>query len=230
MGAIISLSDIVAGARQHINDGIAHHLYEDEISDQIDGYSKSYILTNRNLVNIASGAPLNPTAIVNNVVVAATFDLVNGIITFSIVPNAGDVVKLRFYFELMSDAEYVEYAQGLQTFLGFPFTTNASGRWSGIADITSSISTLFTDAVTNFVASKAAGQMANLSGWWYRANDGDKSFDKAAVSAHFKDMAIDLKNEAEFARDGIYTRQGSAEAPASGVSRMRPLFNPQPLR
>ena len=72
--------------------------------------------------------------------------------------------------------------------------------------------------------------MANLTGWWYRANDGDKSFDKGEVSQHFKEMAINLKNEAEFARDGIYTRQGSAEAPASGIGRMKPLFNPQPRR
>ena len=231
MGQIISLASIVAGARQHINDGIAHHLYVDELSDVIDGFSTYYYLTNRNLVDkTTDGAPMDPTVTVNNVVVPAMFDKVNGKVTFTTAPSAGDLVMVTYYFELMTDAEYVEYAQNLQTFFGFPFTSNASGQWSGIGDTSSTITTLYADAAKKFVASAAADQMANLTGWWYRANDGDKSFDKGEVSQHFKEMAINLKNEAEFARDGIYTRQGSAEAPASGIGRMKPLFNPQPRR
>jgi hypothetical protein len=229
---ILALSDLIAGARQHINDALDHHLYSDELSDLIDGVSLVYYLTNRNLVDKANdGAPLDPLVRVNNVVlVGATFDKQNGILTFPTAPNQGDLVVAQYYFELMTDDEYVTYAQGLQNFLGFAVTSNTSGRWTGPTDNSSTIPTLYTDAAVNFVASKAADQMANLSGWWYRANDGDKSFDKGAVSQHFKEMAINLKNEAEFSRDGVYTRQGRREAPAWGQSNLRPQIDPQPRR
>src|SRR5271157_892555 len=123
MGQIISLSSIVAGARQHINDSLAHHLYVDELSDQIDGFSNYYWLTNRNIVDKTNdGSPMDPVVTINNVVVSATFDKVNGKVTFLTAPSAGDIVIVTYYFVLMTDAEYVEYAQNLQNFLGIAVT------------------------------------------------------------------------------------------------------------
>jgi hypothetical protein len=228
--ANVSLANIIQGARQLINDRLFHHFYNDELSDIIDGQSNQYALTNRNIVDVTDGAPLDPVVTVNNVAATATFDKTNGIITFAAAPNQGDVVVAQYYLELMTDAEYVSFANTMEGFLGFAITTNTDGRFTTITDGSSAITTNYTDACSNFVAAKAAEQMANLTGWWYRANDGDKSFDKAAVSAHFKAMATNLEDKATKARDGIYTRQGRREAPSWGQSNLRPQINPQPRR
>ena len=69
------------------------------------------------------------------------------------------------------------------------------------------------------MAYQGAVKMTNLSSWFYRANAGNKSFDKAVIAQAFKEMAKEEYATAVEVRNDTYTREGKRNAPAWGKAR-----------
>ena len=73
-----------------------------------------------------------------------------------------------------------------------------------------------------------ADKMSNLSSWYYSANAGNKSFNKDAIAAKFSKMATDQATAATASRDGVYTRQGQRNAPATKLTNIPfPSYTPR---
>ncbi len=221
MGVLVS--SLILKARSEFNDLVNDHFTTDDLSDQVDGSNTRFKVLNQNLVDLATGAPADPTVYANNTPVAGTFNLATGIFTATVAPTAGSLCSAEYYFVLVEDATYIQFAQRAAEWIGvtplFTLTTEDS-----------KIDPLLEDGAAKYMASLAAKKMSNLSSWYYEAHAADKGFNKNTISQKFKDMAKDLNAEAIASRDGVYLRQGQRNAPAQAVLIRRPFPSYTPKR
>jgi len=220
MGVLVS--SLVTKTRAAFNDEYSDHFAQDDVSDQVDGSNKRFKSLNQNISNIAAGAPADPALFVNGTAVAGTMNLATGIFTATTAPTAGALASLEYYFTLIDDATYIQFAQMAASFIGvaqvIPFTTLAADSF-----IDPNIET----GAVRYMHAQAAKKMANLTSWYYSANAGSKSFNKDSISAKFMADAKDEEAQAIAERDGFYTRKGAAAAPAQRITTVPfPSYTP----
>ncbi len=211
MGDLVS--DLITKARGYLNDGYGDNVTRDDISDLADGSTVVFQAYNQNLINAAAGAPADPAVRVNGIASAwSTFNSAAGLVTLSSAPAAGALVYLEYYFVLMPDSTYLNFAQSAAKFVGltpaFTMTTQDSGMSGPLAE-----------AAVHYMASVAAQKMCSLSSWYYQAGAGNKNVDKAVIAAAFKDTSVEEYAAAVAVRDDFYKREGAREAPAWGRAR-----------
>lgn len=210
MGVLVS--DLISKARTLLNDGPADNFAQDDISDLANGTTTVFRAYNQNIQDQASGAPADPAARVNNILGAiSSFVSSTGMVTLTAAPAQGALVYLEYFFNLMTDADYLAFAKEGVEFLGNVPLFTAANQDSLLAGP-------LAEAVVHYMAHLGATKMTNLASWYYRYNAGNKSIDKAVIAQAFKTMADDEYKKAVAIRDGLYTREGRREAPASGRS------------
>lgn len=221
--SIVLVSDLVLKARGEFNDLVNDHFTTDDLSDQVDGSNTRFKVLNQNIVGTAQGSPADPVVYANNVAVPGTWDLATGIFTADTAPTAGSLCNAEYYFVLVEDATYIQFAERGAEFVGVART------YTALTD-DSHVEPLLKDAVAKYIASLAAKKMSNLSSWYYEAHAADKGFNKDTISNKFKEMSKDLVLEATASRDGVYTRHGQRNAPAQAVLIRRPFTSYTPRR
>ena len=220
MGVLVS--QLVDQTRSAFNDELADHFAQDDVSDQVDGVNLAFKALNQNISNAAAGAPINPRLIVNGASVAGTVDLATGIFTASVAPTAGALATLEYYFTLIDDDTYINFAQMAAAFIGVALVTPLAALTDD-----SYIDPNLSNAAVRYMHSLAAKKMANLSSWYYSANAGNKSFNKDTISRKFLDDAKEEGDRAEKERDGFYTRKGARNAPAYKLANIPfPSYTP----
>lgn len=211
MGDLVS--DLITKARAQLNDGYADNFTRDDISDLADGATTVFQAYNQNILNAAAGAPADPIIRVNNAPSAlASFVAASGMMTASAAPAVGVLVNLEYYFTLMTDAQYLGFAQEAAKFIGLVPAFTGTSQDSKLAGPTA-------EAAVLYMVHLGATKMANLAGWYYRAGAGNKNVDKAVIAQAFAKMATDKLAQATAVRNDIYTREGQRNAPGWGVAR-----------
>lgn len=199
----VLVSYLIANTRAQFNDLLNDHFAQDDVSDQVDGTNKKFKALNQNISNLAAGAPIDPRLIVNGAAVAGATDLATGIFTATVAPPAGALASLEYYFTLVDEATYIQFANMAAAFLGMARPVH----FTAVTDDSYIVDNL-ANAAVHYMHSLAAKKMANLSSWYYSANAGNKSFDKNAISAKFLADAEDEKKQAKDERDDFYKGDG----------------------
>lgn len=221
MGQLVSY--FVGEARSLLNDGYANNFAQDDVSDLCTGSVAIIRAYNQNIQNMAGGAPADPISRVNGVPSAlASFVAATGIMTLASAPAAGSQTYLEYFFNLMTDAEYIGFCQAAARFIGLVPTFKL------LTDNTL-IDGPLAEAMVHYMAYLGASKMTNLTSWYYRANAGNKSFDKAVIAQAFKDTAKEEYATAVEVRNDTYTREGQRNAPSWGVA-VTPVRNWTPPR
>lgn len=222
MGVLVSV--LVSQTRAAFNDLKNDHFAQDDVSDQVDGTNQRFKALNQNLENIAAGAPIDPRLLVNGVAAAGAMDLATGIFTATVAPAAGSLASLEYYFTLVDDATYINFAWVAAAFLGLAQPT----VFTALTD-DSFVQANLVNAAVRYMHSLAAKKMANLSSWYYSANAGNKSFNKDTISAKFLADAEDEKKQAQTERDDFYKGDGAQFKPATRLTNI-PFPNYTPPR
>jgi hypothetical protein len=194
---------LVTNTRAAFNDLVSDHFAQDDVSDQVDGTNQRFKALNQNISDVAAGAPINPRLLVNGAAVAGVTDLSTGIFTAAVAPPAGALASLEYYFTLIDDATYINFANMAAGFIGVAQTVPLA-----LLTDDSFIQANLAPAAVHYMHSLSAKKMANLSSWYYSANAGNKSFDKNTISAKFLADAEDEKKQATDERDGFYKGSG----------------------
>lgn len=218
----LTASTLMARARALLNDGPGNNYATDEISDQVDGANLRLKAFNQNLLKIADGAPKDPEIRLGAGTVQAytALDQPTGTFTLAAAIPAGTFTRLEYFFQLMTDAEYLGFVAQAQAFVGVTKAVTTP------ADDTT-ITELLGDGAAQYMAHLGATKMSNLASWYYTANAGNKSFNKDAIAAKFKEMAKELLTGAVRARDDVYKRQGQRNAPAYATANIPlPSYTP----
>jgi hypothetical protein len=211
------VSDLVGSARALFNDKYSDHFVQDDLTAQINSVNTRLRLTNRNIVLVADGAPTNLTVYVNGVATAyASIDKVSGVVVMNSAPTTGSLVLVEYYFVLIADADYIDFAKDASRFVGTTPTFTALTDNSGVAD-------LLVDACDHYIVHHCATKMSSLTSWYYQANAGNKSFNKDRLADKFSKTADEEMKTAVQLRDDVYKRQGQREAPAMVQSTIVPL-------
>ena len=131
------------------------------------------------------------------------------------------MVYLEYYFQLMTDAHYLNFALEAVAFLGLVPTFTATNQDSLLAGPSQA-------SAVHYMAHLGASKMTNLSSWFYRAGAGNKNVDKAVIATAFSATMKEEYATAEALRNEIYTREGQREAPGYGVARTPfPSYTPR---
>lgn len=220
MGVLVSY--LVTNARGEFNDLKNDHFAQDDVSDQVDGVNQRFKALNQNVSNIAAGAPIDPRLMVNGAAVAGATDLATGIFTAAAAPPAGALASLEYYFTLIDDATYINFANMAAAFIGVAQPVH----FVALTD-DSHIEDNLAHAAVRYMHSLAAKKMANLSSWYYQANAGNKSFNKDAISAKFLADAEDEKKQAKDERDDFFKGDGAQFRSATRLGNIRfPSYTP----
>ena len=215
MGLLVS--ELITKARTILNDGAADNFAQDDISDLCNATTTAFRAYNMNITDVATGAPGDPQVRINNIAGAvASFNPNTGIVTCSSAPAAGSLTYLEYFFNLMTDADYLAFAQQGVTFLGnTPLFTMTSQD--------SLLNGPQAEAVIHYMAHLGASKMTNLSSWYYRFNAGNKSIDKAVIAAAFKATAAEESTPRPW-RSGTASTCGKGDVtPLPGAVGTRPL-------
>lgn len=204
----LTVAGLILGARALFNDRFDNNYVRDDLSDQIDGVVTRLRCINRNIVNVAAGAPANPVLLIDEVAEAsAVFTLPTGIVVESPAIAAGSEVFAEYFFTLCTDAEYTLWATDAANFVG---ETDPTEIAVGLAS-----------ALHNYMAAMAAEKMSDMTGWYYQASAGNKNFNKDSISAKFLAIYTAKLKLAGELRDAFSTRHGKREAPSLKVSNYR---------
>lgn len=221
-----TVAQLMLSARNNADDGPADNFPIDNLSAQVDGTNTRFKLINRNILLAADGAPADPVVLFGNTVQAAggySLDKPSGIITFSVAPPAGTLLKVQYYHFIITDAVYLDFSKAAHTWLGTaPSYTLSSANVD--------IEELAVESAALYIASKAAQKLTSKTNWWYTANAGNKSFNKDQIAIKFRELARLKFEEAEKARADIYTRQGKRGAPAVSHTNTRNVKRWPPRR
>ncbi len=210
-----TVQQIIDEARTQAHDLPSDNYVRDFLQEQTDGLNTVFQLRNRNVVQVADGAPSDLVALVNGAVVTpAAIDQATGLVTLASAPGSGTLVEMRYYFVLNPAAEYLNFVKTASRFIGTPPTFTVATGNVQFGD------TLVPAAIT-YVAYLASTSMANLSHWYYAANAGNKSFDKNGISAKFTTQAAALLEEARQLRMDVMQRFDEVNAPAYANIAMR---------
>lgn len=215
----LSVAGLIAGSRALFNDRLDDNYVRDDISDQIDGVTKRLTLIARNIVDFTTdGAPANPVLLVNEVALAtAVFAKPTGIVTTPAAAIAvGSEVYAEYYHTLVTDANYALWVTDAANFVGQTDPTEVA---EGLAS-----------AMHNYVAAMAAEKMADISGWYYQSQAGNKNFNKDQISAKFLAIYTAKLANAEKLLESFYTRHGQRNAPAKAVANYRGVRGVTPRR
>lgn len=203
-----TVQQIIDEARTQAHDLPSDNYVRDFLQEQANGINLVFQLRNRNVVQLASGAPANLVALVNGAVAAITsVDTDSGLVTLAVAPASGSLAEFRYYFVLNPAAEYLNFVKTASRFIGTP------PRFTAATDLVQFGDTLVPSVIT-YVAYLASTSMANLSHWYYAANAGNKSFNKAEISRKFSDQAKEKKEEARALRMDVMQRFDEVSAPA----------------
>lgn len=202
------VSDIVTNARTLMHDLKNGHYVREFLNEQANGVNLTFQVRNRHLLQAADGAPADVAFLVNQVAVAiATLDKDAGLITLGAAPSANNQVEARYYFEMATDTEWLEFFKLGAGFVGdttvYTALANQTGFASGLAT-----------AVKLFAAAQASRALASLTHWYYSANAGNKGFDKNQISKKFMEQAKDFEEQAADARLKYYKAFDANQAPA----------------
>ncbi len=218
-----TVQQIIDEARTQAHDLPSDNYVRDFLQEQANGVNLVFQLRNRNVVQEADGAPADLVALVNNVVAVITsVDEATGLVTLESAPPSGSLAEFRYYFVLNPASEYLNFVKTASRFIGNPPTFTVATDNVQFGD------TLAPAAIT-YVAYLASTSMANLSHWYYAANAGNKSFNKAEISRKFSDQAKEKKEEARALRMDVMQRFDQVSAPAYRNTAQRGvrLWEPQ---
>ncbi len=222
----LKVSDLILSARTKFNDRLSDHFTTDDLSSQVqDGENARFKLLNRNIVQEADGAPVDLKVFISNAPVTVdSVDQVSGIAVLDSAPQAGDQPFAEYYFVLVEDDAYLEFAKDASQFVGTtPTFTSATDDVQFNANLK--------EAASLYMAAQAAFKMANLSSWYYTANAGNKGFNKDQIAKKFQDTGTSWQIEAEKKRDDVYSRFSQRLAPAAAQSHQTlPFSRWQPRR
>lgn len=222
---MLTVADLVTGARVKFNDTPSDHFSRETLNSQIfDGNQSRFRTLNRNIIDAAAGAPADPAILVQgSPVVPTSFDFVSGVFVLASQPAVNATLQAEYYFLLISDADYLEFAKDASRFVGTePVFTALTDQ--------AKFDPLLAEAAELYMAGLAAKKMSNLASWYYDANAGNKSFNKGQIATNFKNMAKEFQEEAMKKREDVYTRHSQREAPAFGYTNMPGVLRPFPPR
>lgn len=217
-------SSLIRQARGLVHDLYSSHYVREFLNEQANGTQTVFQLRNRNVVQLADGAPADLKALVNNsFVTISDVDEETGLVTLGAAPATLTNVEFRYYYVLNTDAEYLDFLRQGSAFVGIPPTFTA------IDQVVQFGEDLDAPAVT-CTASKAARSMSSLAHWYYSANAGNKSFNKDQISRKFEEEAKQLLADANAQRSDVYTRFDQAKAPAIALNSTAGLRYWEPRR
>ena len=213
------VSSLITQARAILNDGYGDNFTRDDISDLADGVTTVFQAYNQNISNAAAGSPADPVIRVNGTPAAlASYVAASGMMTASAAPAAQALTYLEYWFTLMTDPQYLGFAQEAAKFIGLTPAFTLVSQDSGLAGPAA-------EAAVHWMAHLGATKMASLSSWYYRAGAGNKNIDKAVIAQAFAKLADDQQKLATAVRNDIYTREGQRNAPGWGtISATPPTF------
>lgn len=200
------------------------HYVREFLNEQANGVNVTFQVRNRNLLQVADGAPTNVKIYIagtDTAIVALDQDA--GLITLAVAPTAGLTVDVRYYFEMATDAEWLDFYVTAAGFVGDSSTTAIVAT-----DAVGFVATL-SPAVVMFAAAEASRALASLTHWYYSANAGNKSFNKDQISRKFMEQAKGFEDNAEKLRLQNYERFDSNKeaafayvGPARGTAYWEP--------
>ena len=217
------VSEVVTRARSLMHDLKNGHYVREFLNEQANGTTVTFQTRNRNLLQAADGAPANVVVLINTVVTATT--AVNqdaGLFTLAVAPTAGNQVEVRYYFEMATDVEWLEFYK-----LGAGFVGDTS-----VVTLVSSTGypDTYVPSVVMYAAAQASRSLASLTHWYYSANAGNKSFNKDQVSRKFMDQAKDFEKQATDLRLAVQERFDQNKAPAFAYAATRGVKYWEPRR
>ncbi len=222
----LKVSELILSARTKFNDKLSDHFTTDDLSNQVqDGVNARFKLLNRNIVQQADGAPVDLKVFIANAPVTVdSVDQISGIALLASAPQSGNQPFAEYYFVLVEDDAYLEFAKDASQFVGTtPTFTAATDDVQFNPDLK--------EAAALYMAAQAAFKMANLSSWYYTANAGNKGFNKDQIAKKFQDTGAAWQKEAATKRDDVYSRFSQRLAPAASSSRQAvPFTRWQPRR
>ncbi len=214
----ILASDISTGARALIDDNAHDHRSHDNLSMQANGANLVFQTLNRNILG-------SPTAMVNgSAVTVSAFNAVDGTVTLTAAPALDDMVEVDYYFYLLSEEDLALLVKQAVIWCGGnPVFTYPTG-------IVLLPDAGLLNAAIIYTAFLAAKKLAAQTAWFYSAGSGGKNFNKDSMSNKFKNLADELKKEAEEARKDPYTRFDRRNIPSTSLGNMGGFGNYTPKR
>lgn len=203
-----TVQQVIDRARGEVHDRADSHFGRDFLTEQATGTTAVFLLRNRNVLQLADGAPTDLTAFVNGAPVAITsVDQITGLVTLTASPAQLSQVEMRYWYVLNTNTEFLDFVRAASNFVGAPATFTALTDNVQFQD-------LLVEAAVKYAASLASRSMASLAHWYYSANAGQKSFNKDQISAKFSKQADDLEAAARKVRMDVYQRFDAVDAPA----------------
>jgi hypothetical protein len=202
------VSQIVDRARALMHDRKDGHYVREFLNEQANGVNLVFQVRNRNLLQAADGAPSNVAALVNGAAVAiASLDQSAGLVTLTAAPASLAQVEFRYYFEMATDEEWLDFYRLGANFVGDVSTVTALTDSTGFQDA-------YALPVAQYAAAQASRALASLTHWYYSANAGNKSFNKDQVSRKFMEQADGWEKQAKEGRLAVPERFDQNKAPA----------------
>lgn len=205
-----TVGNIIDRARGLMHDRKDSNYAREFLNEQANGVITTFQVRNRNLLQVADGAPADVAALVNQV--GATISTVAqdpGLATLSAAPAALSLVEFRYYFSLSNDAEWLDFYRTAAGFAGFADVQADTVATVPLYEVA------MIPAVTLYCAAQASRSLASQTHWYYSANAGNKGFNKDQISRKFMEQADKWETEAKTLRSDVYTRFDQAKAPAA---------------
>jgi len=202
------VSDVITRARGLMHDKKDDNYVREFLNEQANGGNVTFQARNRNLLQAADGAPSDVAILVAGAAVGITALNKNaGLITVAAAPTTGQSVEVRYYFELATDATWLDFYRTAAGFIGS--TTEVAATTDPVA-----WDPAYAPAVVQYAAAQASRSLASQTHWYYSANAGNKSFNKDQVSSKFMKQATDWEKEAKDLRLAVPERFDQNKAPA----------------
>lgn len=205
-----TVGNIIARAQSLQHDLPSSNYGREFLNEQANGVITTFQVRNRNLLQVADGAPVAVSAFVNNV--TATISSVTqdpGLVTLSAAPAIGALVEMRYYFALSTASEWLDFYRTAVGFIGEHNTQDNTTASIPGYDLN------LVPAVTLYAAAQASRSLASQTHWYYSANAANKGFNKDQISRKFMEQALAWETQAEKLRSDVYTRFDQQKAPAA---------------
>jgi hypothetical protein len=204
----LTVENIIDRARGLMHDRKNGHYVREFLNEQANGANTTFQVRNRNLLQAADGAPTDVKIYISGTDTPITvLDKDAGLVSVAVAPAAQLTVEVRYYFEMATDAEWLDF---YRTAAGFIGSTHE------VALVTEAVAwdPAYAPAVVQYCAAQASRALASLTHWYYSAQAGNKSFNKDQVSRKFMEQADDWEAQAEKLRLAVPERFDQNKAPA----------------
>lgn len=206
---ISTVGEVIDRSRGLMHDRKDSNYAREFLNEQANGVITTFQTRNRNLLQMADGAPKDVTALVNQVsVTISSIEANPGLVTLASAPVALSLTEFRYYFALSNDEEWFDFYRTAAGFVGISNTQDFT------VDTIPEYDPLLNASITLYCAAQASRSLASQTHWYYTANAGNKGFSKDQISAKFMKQAVDWEAQAEKLRSDVYTRFDQQKAPA----------------